>query len=373
MKKEKLLALLGSVCLVLVLAAMPFMAACAPEEVVPPPPPPPPEEEEEPTPPPMEPVTLKMATMFVSPEDIRQIYTEKWGEAITEATGGLIKFEYYPAGQLVKATELSDALGAGIIDATTWFVPAYTPEDYPFLSAALNLPFAYPNTYEAFWGVNTDAHDLLTGPLEAHNIKYCWGMYGSYGQEWYFADPWDPEDLAKNFKGKKVRISAGITSEILLNYLGAELVTMSAPKIYESGQRGLIDGAALGISQYVGTHVYEVFPYVMWGNTTFCPFGGLPCVIRLDLFNSFPESIQKQIMDVSREIEEEFFYAYLAEADELRDDLVSKGLIKQYVELDPETKAKWKKDLDVLIDEGMREQFPDKWPKLKAVLDKYWE
>lgn len=47
MTHKKLLALLGSVCLILVLAAMPFMAACAPEEV-----PPPPEDGEEPPPPP---------------------------------------------------------------------------------------------------------------------------------------------------------------------------------------------------------------------------------------------------------------------------------------------------------------------------------
>lgn len=44
MRKKKLLALIGSVCLILILAAMPFMAACAEEEV------PPAEEEEAPPP-----------------------------------------------------------------------------------------------------------------------------------------------------------------------------------------------------------------------------------------------------------------------------------------------------------------------------------
>lgn len=45
MKKERLLGLIGSICLILVLAALPFMGACAPKEV---------------TPPPHEPVTLEI-------------------------------------------------------------------------------------------------------------------------------------------------------------------------------------------------------------------------------------------------------------------------------------------------------------------------
>lgn len=53
MRGKKLLTLAGSICLILILAAMPFMAACAPEEAPPPPPPPPPPPEEE-APPPVE-------------------------------------------------------------------------------------------------------------------------------------------------------------------------------------------------------------------------------------------------------------------------------------------------------------------------------
>lgn len=59
MKKRGLLTLLGSICLILILAALPFMAACpAPpeEEVLPPP-------EEEETPPPHEPYEIEASTI----------------------------------------------------------------------------------------------------------------------------------------------------------------------------------------------------------------------------------------------------------------------------------------------------------------------
>ncbi|GAG01695.1 unnamed protein product, partial [marine sediment metagenome] len=246
-----------------------------------------------------------MATFFVSPDDIRQIYTEKWGSAITKATNGRIKFRYFPAGQLVKAKEISDALNAGIIDATTWFVYGYTAEDYPFLSLTSQWPLAFPNTLEAHQGVTRDVYELIVGPLKQHNIKYCWGMVPSYGGEWFCSEPWDPKDLTRNFKNKKWRVGGGLTipTRALLKYLGAQQVAMSAPEIYEAAQRGLIYGCSQGFSQYAHTHIYEVFPHMLELNVTWNTIGGLPCVIRLDLFNSFPKDIQRQIMDASREIE----------------------------------------------------------------------
>ncbi|GAH94345.1 unnamed protein product, partial [marine sediment metagenome] len=62
--KKKLLALTGSVCLILILVALPFMGACAPEEVTPPPP----EEEEAPPPeeeaPPPEELTIGLPSLY---------------------------------------------------------------------------------------------------------------------------------------------------------------------------------------------------------------------------------------------------------------------------------------------------------------------
>ena len=359
MKMKKKLTIFGSLCLVLLLAALPITKASARPKKI--------------NPTPDKPITLKLATFFASEKDIRQIYTRKWGEAITKATNGAIKFKYYPAQQLVKAKEMSDALQSGIIDANTWFVCAYTPEDYPFLSAILLVPLALPDTLQSFQAFCSDKElqELLFAPFEQHNIKRIWGMEGSYGQEWFFKDPWDPNDIAKNFKKKRVRSPGILAIRYFVNYLGAEQVSMSAPETYEAGQKGIVSGCTLGFSQYVHSHTYEVFPYVMAINTSFNAPGGVPCVIRLDLFNSFPKTIQKAIMDVSQKLQAEFFQAYRDEVDRLREDRLKKGAIKQFVVLDKETKARWKKKFDPILDKGMSKKFPVLWPKFRALLNKY--
>ncbi|MBU2634740.1 MAG: TRAP transporter substrate-binding protein DctP [Nanoarchaeota archaeon] len=320
---------------------------------------------------PENPITLKMATFFASEKDIRQVFTRKWGEGITKATNGAIKFRYFPGQQLVKAKEMSDALQNGIIDANTWFVPSYTPEDYPFFAAVTMIPYALPDDYDRVKGLSRDGEELLFGDFKKHNIKHLWSMFGSYGQEWFFKDAWDPKDPAKNFQKKRVRSPGIIAARVLIKYLGAEQVSMSAPEAYEAGQKGIIQGCTLGFSQYANSHTYEVFPYVMFANTTFTQIGGTPCVMRRDLFESLPANMQKDIVKVSENLEKEFFYAYREEVNKLRDDLVKSGKIKQYIEMDPTIKAQWKKEVDPMIDKELTQKFPEKFPQLRTLLNKY--
>lgn len=322
---------------------------------------------------PEKPLVLKMATFFSSDKDIRQRFTKKWGDAITEVTDGAIKFRYFPGQQLVKAQEMSDSLQSGIIDATTHLVTGYTPEDYPFSSAVLLLPFAVPDKFEAVRGLARDAESVLFGQFADHNIKYLWSMFSSYGQEWFFKTPFDPKNPAANFAGAKVRSPGIVSCKIMVKSLGAELVKMSSTEVYEAGQKGIIQGCTLGFSQYVGSHTYEVFPYILWGNSTFTIPGGIPCVMRKDLFDSLPEKMQADIIKVSRDLEKEFFDEYRSEVNNLKDELISQGKIKQFLIMDDATKAEWKKQMVPLVDEELSNKFPKQWDELKKVIAKYQE
>ena len=319
---------------------------------------------------PEKPLVLKMATFF-SKKDIRQKFTKKWGDAITKVTNGAIKFRYFPSQQLVKANEMSDALQAGVVDATTHLVTGYTPEDYPFSSAVLLLPFAVPDKFEAVSGVARDGEQILFGEFPKHNIKYLWSMFSSYGQEWFFKTPFDPKDPAANFKGKKVRSPGIVACKVVVKSLGAERVKMSSTEVYEAGQKGIIQGCTLGFSQYVGSHTYEVFPNILWANSSFTVVGGVPCVMRKNLFESLPKKMQDDIVKVSREMEKEFYYAYRKNVDKLKDKLIADGKIKQVVIMDEATKAKWKKMFEPMLDEQLGEKFPQKWPELKKVIEKH--
>jgi len=367
--KHKILILVAAAVAIVSLVAI----GCAPE-VTPPAAPAAPSTPSQPSAPTapaeMEPVTLKMATFFTSDTDIRQVWTVKWGEAITKVTGGKVKFDYYPAGQLVTAKERSDALGAGIIDATTWFSAGYTPEEYPFMAAINLVPLGYESNYARFHEVNGLVRELSAENIESHNLKDLWAMRGDYGEEWFFADPWDPNDLAANFDGKKIRSPGCYSAKLFLSAFGAEHVSTSAPEIYEAAQKGLIDGCTQGMSQYYHTNIWEVFPHHLWGLPfwNFCNANN--CIIRLDLWNSFSPDIQNAIVQVSDDMEEGFYYAYKDECDNLRDDLIERGLIT-YTELPDDVRAEWKAKVDPVLDEELGGMFPDQWPKLKALFAQY--
>jgi TRAP-type C4-dicarboxylate transport system substrate-binding protein len=196
-------------------------------------------------------------------------------------------------------------------------------------------------------------------------------MEASYGQEWFFKDDWDPKNPAANFKGKRVRSPGILACRIFLNWLGAEQISMSAPEAYEAGQKGIIQGCTLGFSQYTHSHTYEVFPKVMFANTTFNAPGGVACVFRLNLWNQLPENMQAAIEKVSQEMQRSFFTDYRKEVDRLRENLVKEGKIKQFVTLDPKIKAKWVTEFNSVLDEGMKKKFPKRWPEVRNLIMKY--
>ncbi len=376
MIRKNILALTGSIFLVLTLIIL-LLISCsapAPTPAPAPAPAPAPTPAPSPAPPEMETVTVKMSTFFVSPTDVRQIYTEKWGAAITEVTGGKIQFAYYPAAQLADIKEAPDALKGGIIDATTWMsTAASTPEDFPFLSNASSCPLGYPFGYDSFKFVRDQMLPKLEAGLAPHNIKYIWGMNGSYGQGWYLKEPWDTENPLLSYKGNKFRSASSATYTKFLEYVGGTHVALATSEVYEAGQKGVIDGCSQGFAQYVGGHTYEVFPNVLFFKTFKADNWGGECVFRLDLWNTFPEDVQKAIIDVSRDIEEEFYYAYIDDVDKRGEELIASGDIEQFIILDPAIKKELVDGFLPFYHEALLKEFPDDWPFLKSVLEEAWK
>ena len=97
MKNKRLSVLIGSVCLLLVLAALPFMAACpAPEEV--------------------EPVILKLA-MPLPPGTVPVTVAEEWAKRFNEAAEGRYIMEVHPL--LLGIPEMLPSVRGGSVEMGT--------------------------------------------------------------------------------------------------------------------------------------------------------------------------------------------------------------------------------------------------------------
>lgn len=284
MRKSKLLTLIGSICLILVLAALLFMTACpappAEEEGVPPP------AEEEEAPP--ETYTLKYSG-WLPPGSEMEMGPEWWAEEVEKRTNGRVTVEMYPAESLGKYPDFPEMVKGGVCDAALLAGMRFDR------MLVFELPFVCPNraiTNDAFYSL------YYRGLLPE--------LRNDYKVLWY--QPCDPTYLfladkkivsPDDYEGIKVRGISGPWAEFP-DALGATGVVVPSTDVYMSLERGIIDGAITTVEFVFIAKLHEVIKYCIWEPIS---EGGSVFAMSRDTWNSLPADIQvimQQINDEGR-------------------------------------------------------------------------
>ena len=211
--KKRLFTLFGSMCLVFILTALPFMAAYAQQT---------------------KPMELKIAHMQ-PPVHFNHILLQEWAKRIEQQTGGKVHFTIYPVGTLVPPLEIYEALIKGVMDvglAPDGYAPARFPLQIGTAQCMLGLPSAevgarirmeiwkkFPAVREEF----KDSHVLalnVHGPANIHSRS--------------------PARTLQDFKGWQLRSPPGVPP--WMKALGAVPVAMSMDETYLSIQKGITQG-----------------------------------------------------------------------------------------------------------------------------------
>jgi len=359
MKREKLLTLIGTLCLILTLIAIPF-TACTPEPTPTPTPEPTPTPTPTPTPP-TEPIVLKFASYFVETVD-SSLWNKYWCEEVARRSDGRIEFEYYWAGSLLEFKDLAPGTSKGVADVC-YMAAGYTPDNFPLYTVVESV---YKTTKVDAPARAVDklvqTNPLLADEWERYNLKLL------------FSDICGPViiglcekvDTLEDLQGVKVR-SAGRMNKVL-EKLGAAPVTMSSAELYEALQRGVIEGYSnTTISVTSGYSLYEVAPYVL--DPLMGAYATCQTVMCLDTWNSLPTDIKDIITEVSGEMYEKQVEILMDFEDEHMQKLANAG-VTLYV-LSPDEARRWK-DLvtpyiyDVYIDDMDSRGLPG-----REVMDEY--
>lgn len=163
---------------------------------------------------------------------------EAWGEAVAEASGGALDVTVYPAQTLGKAPAGYDNARMGVADIA-WTVQGYTAGRFP-LSQIVELPGLF-DTAE----VGSCAFQKLydSGALDAEYEDTHVLFVHTHGPGQLHTRDTEVTEIA-DLSGLKLRRPTTVIGA-LLSELGAEPVGLPAPAIYESLQRGVIDGYML--------------------------------------------------------------------------------------------------------------------------------
>lgn len=163
---------------------------------------------------------------------------QQWADSLEKASGGRIAVQFYPSETLVKAPTAYEGVKNRIADVTAT-VHGYTANRFP-LTQVVELPGVVRSATQGSCVIQSlydeglidqeydDTHLLYmftSGPGFIHTKKAVVRV---------------PADLA----GLRIRRPSTVVAGIL-QQAGAQPVGMPAPEIYQSIQRGVVDGATL--------------------------------------------------------------------------------------------------------------------------------
>jgi TRAP-type C4-dicarboxylate transport system substrate-binding protein len=188
--------------------------------------------------------TLRFAHYLPDSHLVSEEALEVWMDKVMSRSDE-IKFDYYPASQLVDATEIVASVREGVVDVA-FFVPANT--------AGAELPLSDVPAVPGFAAASDNRvaqmayQSLLEGVLFEEDfspigLRPLMGLtLGAYQLQ----TNGDPVSDIEGWKGLTLRSTGGV-NDFFLNEVGAAPASLTVGEVSEGVQRGTIDGTLSGL------------------------------------------------------------------------------------------------------------------------------
>jgi tripartite ATP-independent transporter DctP family solute receptor len=203
-------------------------------------------------------VTLKLATI-VGNDNPFTTSAYKFKEIAEAKSGGRLKIEVYPAGQLTKNEIVAiEGMQLGTVDIAAVSLPSAGGKFDPKLLAP-DVPFLYQNR-EHVWRV-------MDGPVGKELMKhfeplgakaFCYG--GGFGFRGVLSNK-RPVFVPDDLKGQTIRVPPIPTLVEVFKQFGANPVPMIWGEVYMAVRQGTVDGLELPVTTAVSDKFHEITKY----------------------------------------------------------------------------------------------------------------
>ncbi|SNZ19642.1 TRAP transporter substrate-binding protein DctP [Cohaesibacter gelatinilyticus] len=294
--------------------------------------------------------TLRLST-YVNEADIRYEGFTHFADLVAEKTGGSVKVEVFPSATLHGWSEGVDAVQGGVSDIS-WInadnrLPCYAVTSlYPSevsLKDQTGLDAAYADL------IRDEAANVELVPL--FNSNY------SYDQEWWFEEP--IENIGK-LDGKLVR-SIGPLVSMMIETWGGEPVFVAPKEVFQSAERGVVDGINMGVATYSSWKLWTVMPYMVNANLF---YGNIQYMMNKNKFDSLTADEQKALTMAAAETEKWLQPRYEAWVDQQVGNAVMQGggaavsvSDEQRASLIASVKPKWDETVNKACGQDMADKF----------------
>lgn len=233
--------------------------------------------------------TLRLST-YVNEVDPRYEGFKKFADLAASKTSGRVKVQIFASSTLHGWSEGIDAMQGGVSDIS-WVpadkrLPCYRVTSlYPMvvdMSKQIELDAAYSSLMKA--------EAAKVGLVPLINSNY------SYDQEWWFKKP--ATDLSK-MNGMLVR-SIGPLVSMMIETWGGKPVFIAPKEVFQSAERGVVDGINMGVATYSANKLWGVMPHMVKANLF---YGNINYMINKRKFDALTPADQAALMAAARESE----------------------------------------------------------------------
>jgi len=185
------------------------------------------------------PITLRFQSTWPT-KDIFHEYALDFAKKVNDMTGGRLKIEVLPAGSVVKAFDLLDAVAKGTLDGGHGVLAYWYGKNSALALWGSGPAFGMDPNMVVAWHYYGGGKELLEEIYKSLNIDVKSFVYGPMPTQplgWFKKPVTKPED----FKGLKYR-TVGLSIDIFTG-LGAAVNALSGAEIVPALDRGLLDAA----------------------------------------------------------------------------------------------------------------------------------
>ncbi|WP_206026912.1 TRAP transporter substrate-binding protein DctP [Jiella endophytica] len=222
---------------------------------------------------------------------------EPWMKKVTELVGDAVNFKYFPAGQLAPLKGLLDAVSGGLADAAP--IPVGYSSDKMPLNGVTMLPGLGQSAKDVIMAYDKVLQsELMMSEYQKNKLVPNWNL--AFPPYQYVATD-GPVKTLDGFKGKVIRTAGGSTN-LAIQALGASPVDVAAGDIYVAMQRGTVNATMSSYLTIDGYGIAELCKAAS-DNGSFGNFSNVFCFNETK-WKSIPKEIQDSMVEAGKWTEE---------------------------------------------------------------------
>ena len=210
-------------------------------------------------------VTLKLAHVLDTSHSVHKgmVYM---GERLEYYSGGKMRMDIYPSGQLGAERDLVELVQIGSLDITK--VSTSPLEAFVPVMKIFSLPYVFRGREHALKVLDSEIGKRLLESAEVARLRGL-GYYDSGSRSFYMVDT--PIETPADLDGKKIRVMKSQTAVKMIAALGGSATPISWGELYTALQQGVVDGAENNPPSFHLSRHFETCKYYILNEHTMVP------------------------------------------------------------------------------------------------------